>query len=127
MYHTLQIKYLKKILKWVNKHSGLSYKQILCNWYENGNHYIGPHSDDETQLVKNSAIYSFSFGQERDFVIKSKKRIIKDKEGNDVVENHIDTLFVCHIIHLLLWVGKCKNITNIQYQNVHYQHVPNAA
>lgn len=49
------------------------YQQLLINWYQDGDHYIGPHSDDESQLVKNSAIYSFSFGQTRDFVIKSKE------------------------------------------------------
>ena len=48
----LEHPYLKKILKWVQKHSGQPYKQMLINWYEDGNHYIGPHSDNESQLVK---------------------------------------------------------------------------
>lgn len=46
---------------------------ILVNWYENGNSYIGYHSDDEKDLIKNSNIYCFSIGDERDFCLKSKK------------------------------------------------------
>lgn len=65
--------YLQKLLKWVCHDSGNPYKMILLNWYESGDHYISGHSDDETQMVPNSAIYSFSFGQERDFVVKSKQ------------------------------------------------------
>jgi len=64
--------YMTQLLEWVCTHSGEPYKQILVNWYSDGNHYIGPHSDDERQLVPGSSIYSFSYGQERDFVIKSK-------------------------------------------------------
>jgi alkylated DNA repair dioxygenase AlkB len=64
--------YMVKLLNWVQEDSGLPYKQVLINWYQDGNHYIGPHSDDEKQLVPQSAIYSFSYGQKRDFVIKSK-------------------------------------------------------
>ena len=64
--------YLKKIMAWVNKHSGACYKQLLINWYKDGSHYIGAHSDDETQLVPGSSIYSFSFGQQRTFRVTSK-------------------------------------------------------
>ena len=69
--------YLLKLLAWVNEHSGYSYNQVLINWYRNGQHYIGKHSDDERQLVPNSPIYSFSFGQARDFRISSKNRQIE--------------------------------------------------
>ena len=46
--------------------------QCLINWYQDGNHYIGQHSDDESQLVPNSDIFSFSFGAERQFYIHRK-------------------------------------------------------
>lgn len=46
--------------------------QCLINWYQDGNHYIGPHSDDETQLVPGSDIFSFSYGAERQFHIHPK-------------------------------------------------------
>lgn len=68
--------FIEKILKWICHHSGENYKQVLINWYSNGNDYIGLHSDSEKQLVKNSSIYSFSFGQKRDFVIKATSKSI---------------------------------------------------
>ena len=71
--HPITHPYLKKLLQWVRQHSGQPYSQILINWYQGGDQYIGEHADDTTQLVPNSSIYSFSFGQERDFVVKSKK------------------------------------------------------
>ena len=64
--------YLKLVLEWVRTDSGLSYQGLLINWYEDGNHYIGWHADNESIIVPNSPIYSFSFGQERIFAIKSK-------------------------------------------------------
>ena len=64
---------LNKYLDWVNNREILNYNGILINWYENGNHYIGSHSDDEKSLIKNSNIYCFSFGQERDFIVQNKK------------------------------------------------------
>lgn len=65
--------YLTQLQQWVNEDSGMQYNGILINWYQNGDHYIGPHSDDTTQLVSGSAIYSFSFGQTRTFRISSKR------------------------------------------------------
>ena len=32
----------------------------LVNWYNDGNEYIGYHTDDETDLVQNKDIYIFS-------------------------------------------------------------------
>lgn len=49
------------------------YNGILVNWYIDGNNYIGPHSDDEKELIKNAPIYLFSFGTQREFVVNSKK------------------------------------------------------
>lgn len=65
--------YLVKLQEWVNKDSGLQYQQCLINFYTNGTEYIGPHSDDETQLVHSVPIYSFSFGSPRDFVVQGKE------------------------------------------------------
>jgi alkylated DNA repair dioxygenase AlkB len=64
--------YLEKLLHWVQRDSGFPYNQILINWYMDGTEHIGAHSDDTTQLVPQSKIYSFSFGAIRDFIIKSK-------------------------------------------------------
>lgn len=69
----LEDPYLILLLEWAKKDSGLEYQGILINWYEDGQHYIGYHADNEKELVPNSPIYSFTYGQERDFYIKSKK------------------------------------------------------
>lgn len=66
--------FLLKLQDWVRQHAGIAYQQCLVNWYQDGNHCIGAHSDDEKQLVEDSAIYSFSFSEDdRDFIITSKK------------------------------------------------------
>ncbi len=77
--HKIKDPYFKALIVWVRKHSGFPYSSLLINWYENGQHYIGAHSDDETQLVKNQSIYSFTFGQERTFRIDSKKKFQKER------------------------------------------------
>lgn len=72
--------YLVSLLKWVNSHAhyrrwipeDLSYNGILVNWYQDGDHHIGAHSDSEKGLVPEMPIFSFSFGQERTFVVTSK-------------------------------------------------------
>jgi len=75
------------------------FNQLLINWYENGLHYIGAHSDDETQLVKGSPILSISLGETRKFRIRNKKtkKIIKDvllKNGDIVImENDFQSLY----------------------------------
>lgn len=51
----------------------------LVNWYENGDEYIGYHSDDERVLVEGKPIYIVSLGAERIFKMKS-------KEDNSVVD-----------------------------------------
>jgi alkylated DNA repair dioxygenase AlkB len=74
--------HLVKILEWVKKDSGLPYNGILLNWYSSGEHHIGKHSDDERQLVRQTPIYSFSYGQERDFIISSKPKTEYQLEDN---------------------------------------------
>jgi len=81
--------FLLSLIEFVQKHSGKPYKAMLINWYLTGKEYISEHSDNENQLVKNSSIYSFSFGAKRDFVIKSKKdkkyRIVIPLDNNSVI------------------------------------------
>lgn len=72
--------YLTRLLVWVCNHSQQPYKQILMNRYEDGNHYIGWHSDDTTQLVQGSSIYSFSFGCPRKFKVRRKEDNVVVKE-----------------------------------------------
>lgn len=65
---------LKPLLDWANETvaAPLTFNQALVNFYMDGGHYIGKHSDDETQLVPGSPIFSASFGQERKFRIRSR-------------------------------------------------------
>ncbi|GAB9468570.1 Clavaminate synthase-like [Globisporangium polare] len=45
---------------------------VLVNWYANGEHYIGPHSDSEGALFKHSPVFSLSLGATRRFVFAAK-------------------------------------------------------
>ena len=63
---------LVPLIDWVNNLEELHYNGILVNWYENCKNYISFHSDDERSLIKNSKIYCFSIGADRDFVVQSK-------------------------------------------------------
>lgn len=63
---------LKEILK---DPSLYAYNMCLVNWYDNGDHHISPHSDDERQLISGSTIASVSLGSTRKFVLAPKKDI----------------------------------------------------
>jgi len=58
-------------------YKGRKFNMCFLNWYPDGNHYIGYHSDDEKQLYKNekgeTLVYSISLGQERHFLVRSKQ------------------------------------------------------
>ncbi|CAH0480861.1 unnamed protein product [Peronospora belbahrii] len=55
----------------------------LVNWYKNGDHYIGPHADDERDMMACSPIVSLSLGATRRFVFtkKTSKCAVKDDEA----------------------------------------------
>ncbi len=53
--------------------SGETYNSCLLNLYHNGNEGMAWHSDGETDLKKNGAIASLSFGAERKFAFKHKE------------------------------------------------------
>ncbi|KAF4323632.1 hypothetical protein BBO99_00002180 [Phytophthora kernoviae] len=44
----------------------------LVNWYANGDHYIGPHADDERDMIACSPIVALSLGATRRFVFTKK-------------------------------------------------------
>ena len=63
----------------------------LVNWYLNGSHYIGPHSDDERSLDPGSSIYSFSFGASRIFRISGRNFAYKtdiETSNNQMIVMH---------------------------------------
>lgn len=53
--------------------TGETYNSCLLNLYHNGDEGMAWHSDGETDLKKNGAIASLSFGAERKFAFKHKK------------------------------------------------------
>lgn len=59
--------------EWVDQLGWGPFNQVLINWYANGHHYIGKHSDDITQLVTRSPIVSISLGAERTFRVRRKE------------------------------------------------------
>jgi alkylated DNA repair dioxygenase AlkB len=65
---------------WANESMYGPFNQVLINWYQNGNHYIGKHSDDERPLVPQAPILSISLGAERVFRIR-------DKETQEIVND----------------------------------------
>ena len=82
---------LKKYINWANmnevkngRSGGLN--GILINWYENGDHYIGWHSDDESQIDQEAPIYTISLGSKRTFKIREKKN--KKNVTNYELENN---------------------------------------
>ena len=81
---------LQSLLIWINNlskytdESNSKFNQILLNWYENGHHYIGAHSDDERQLYPHSPIISISLGATRLFRIRKK---IKGSKERPIIKN----------------------------------------
>lgn len=65
--------HLLTLKKLVEKHSGQTYNSCLLNLYHNGEEGMAWHSDGETDLKKNGAIASLSFGAERKFAFKHKQ------------------------------------------------------
>lgn len=69
---------LSKLMKLINERFGTNYNGILVNRYEDGNNYIGQHSDDEKHLDKGGVV-AISHGAVRKFRIMDKltgKKII---------------------------------------------------
>ena len=56
---------------------GGQFNMALLNWYKDGQHHIGYHSDDESQMRKSRSgetlVFSLSFGQHRPLSLKPKK------------------------------------------------------
>lgn len=46
---------------------------VLVNWYQDGEHCIGWHSDDEKDLDENHMIVSYTVGETRDFLLRNKR------------------------------------------------------
>jgi len=77
---TENLLFLKKL---VEEQSGETYNSCLLNLYHTGEEGMAWHSDGETDLKKNGAIASLSFGAERKFAFKH-------KQTKEKVEIHLE-------------------------------------
>ena len=57
---------------------------VLVNWYQDGEHYIGWHSDDVSQLDQDAPIYTISLGATRTFKIR------ETKDKNNVTDHELE-------------------------------------
>ncbi len=64
---------LSELKKLVEKETGETFNSCLLNLYHNGSEGMAWHSDGETDLKKDGAIGSLSFGAERKFAFKHKQ------------------------------------------------------
>ncbi|MEQ6166267.1 alpha-ketoglutarate-dependent dioxygenase AlkB [Ekhidna sp. MALMAid0563] len=64
---------LQSIKELAEKHSGETYNSCLLNLYHSGEEGMAWHSDGETELKKDGAIASLSFGAKRKFSFKHKQ------------------------------------------------------
>jgi alkylated DNA repair dioxygenase AlkB len=91
LHHALPLpEAFRPFLDWANTLEYGQFNQVLINWYQDGTHYIGKHSDDESQLQPDSAIMSISLGAVRNFRIRA-------KSDNSILHN-IDTLDRSYVI-----------------------------
>lgn len=65
--------YLLELKNIAELESGETFNSCLLNLYHNGNEGMAWHSDGETDLKKNGAIASLTFGAERKFAFKHKQ------------------------------------------------------
>lgn len=77
--------FLCRVMQYCSEHTAtymqkVPYNGLLCNWYLSGLHYINAHSDSESDLVAGSPIYSFSYNQERDFIITPNNKTLNTAE-----------------------------------------------
>jgi alkylated DNA repair dioxygenase AlkB len=63
---------LRELLIYINDKFDADFNGILINKYENGEEYIGKHSDDEKGLQPKCGVIAMSFGAVRKFRIRDK-------------------------------------------------------
>ena len=81
---------LKNLLEVINEKFSSKFNGILVNYYENGEDYIGKHSDDEKSLDK-VGVVSISYGAKRKFRIRNKSN------GKKVVDIDMNSSEIIHM------------------------------
>lgn len=79
---------IREVKSKVEERSGVVFNFVLINRYENGEQYIGFHTDDENDLDGNSPIVGVSLGAERDFQFKAKKIPVEHKQVIELTLHH---------------------------------------
>ena len=96
--------YLARLLNCVP--ASCEYNTVLCNWYPNGNDYIGWHGDKERQICSDSApIVSLSLGHPRRFQVRH-------EQSNQIV------------VDMMLGDGDCVVMGGPGFQHLYKHRVP---
>ena len=104
----------------IEKETGETFNSCLLNLYHNGDEGMAWHSDGETDLKKDGAIGSLSFGAERKFAFKHKK----SKEKVDLLLEHGSLLIMkdttqTHWLHRLPPTKKVNTLrVNLTFRTI---------
>lgn len=60
---------------------------VLCNYYRNGQDYMGWHSDDEQSLGQQAVIASISLGAERRFDLRKKRQKMAESLSSVILQH----------------------------------------
>jgi len=121
------VKYDKKIEfigKRVKKLCNQECDYYLCNKYNNLKNYISEHSDDESDLDKNSSIVSISLGQKRRFVIKIPKSKTTENPRKPVLiveMKHGDIIEMCSGFQSR-YTHSVPKMTKLEQRNITHQY-----
>ena len=115
-----ELQYYWNYAKGLSQFDGHKFNQMFVNWYLDGSMYIGPHKDNEKQLIPNSPILSVSIGGSRTFRIRdNKNKIVKDIVLNNgdiiVMGGHFQKDYKHEIIKTKKLVNPRINITFRQF------------
>lgn len=94
---------LRKIRHKLEIYTGTKFNFVLINRYENGNQYIGFHSDDEDDLGHEPKIAGISFGAMRPLYFQNKISALTDikidlESGSVILMNHPTNKYWKHSI-----------------------------
>lgn len=114
-------KFIKRLVKKVNKELDTKYNAVLINVYEDGSKYIGAHSDNEKELSKDNQVAGLSLGAVRKLRIKQ-----KGKSGK-ILDLDLDSgmLFVMggdFQIHLTHEIPKQLKVTSMRISYTFREH-----
>lgn len=85
-----------KIKEKVEMFTGEKFNFVLINRYQNGNQYIGFHSDDERDLVPKSSIVGVSIGAKREIQFNKKHYLCHDVKPKQSLYLDNGSIFIVH-------------------------------